>query len=346
MLPYLVEFDATLYLLGACFLFVSRFKLYRSQSIWYFILVYLTARGVTSGGRFFKYDLVFFVVLVLFGTSIKKRSELELKTILTALINVLLIFSFLHLFIYGFHFEATGNEGFRNREILESTQKYLLWPITCVLFATKYLDRSSRKKALILFLMYLVSGVGYGSRNVVISAFPILIYLFLVSKNKVVMLAAVTLGLFGAFYSGSLDFIIYRLSATKLNQDLPRILEILDFWNSHALYHHILGKGFGGENNYWIFSQVEGGVNNMHIGYGYILLKGGFILLFLVFTQLFGFIRRSSQGTRASLFVLFLVLNEFSHTLLVRLPYVISVMLVVHIISINLQGFESSSTHN
>jgi hypothetical protein len=102
------------------------------------------------------------------------------------------------------------------------------------------------------------------------------------------------------------------------NYSTGRNIEAESYFSSIQTDELIMGKGIGGAQTVWIWKDVKYGVSMLHLGYAYLILKGG--LVFMIFIYIVSLIalwrlfsRKGIYQIYATVIFLFLFL-EFSHT--------------------------------
>ena len=117
--------------------------------------------------------------------------------------------------------------------------------------------------------------------------------------------------------SESLKDIFYRLQPAN---DLfsGRDVEAEAFINSLKRDEIILGRGFGGTQKSWIWSELPYGNNMIHFGFLYILMKGGVLFLFFMISILIvGFlflVRKKGIYVPIAIGILIFIVADFMHT--------------------------------
>jgi hypothetical protein len=114
----------------------------------------------------------------------------------------------------------------------------------------------------------------------------------------------------------SVDLLIYRFfDEGEFGEH--RTLESSIIYNSLTFYELIFGKGLGAANKYWIFNNVPNGVNSVHYGYMFLILKGGILFLIFIYgkiiLKMISFLRSKELVPYGIILIAFLLL-ESSHT--------------------------------
>jgi hypothetical protein len=115
----------------------------------------------------------------------------------------------------------------------------------------------------------------------------------------------------------SLDLLILRFTESDTSISAERDDEASEVLNGLSNSQFYFGKGLGGANTYWIFEFKANGVNNVHYGWLYLIMKGGvffliFIYTYIIFVLVSLFKNQTLRPYAISLAAF--VLLEFTHT--------------------------------
>jgi hypothetical protein len=159
------------------------------------------------------------------------------------------------------------------------------------------------KKILVIFSVFtflLVSffSVTRGATLVCILSFLSMIYLNISKSNRfyeglkmLVVISVVTLITIQVYgtdkLSSNFSYFLNRMTA-KENFTTYRSAELFDFLKFSSKDEIIFGRGMGGAHNYGIWSGPQGlklvhGMNMTHYGFLYLILKGGVVLLIILY---------------------------------------------------------------
>jgi hypothetical protein len=194
---------------------------------------------------------------------------------------------------------------------LDSKKDKLIYHISIFLFVFFSLAMGSRGTTIIGIIVVILSNLSLNKANYSNKIF---------SFSKVRIFFSIFIILFILYQipilSSSVKYLIYRLLYGEEYIGASRMEEVTEIFKHLNLRQLIYGKGLGGANNYWIFSGDLHGVNTVHIGWMHLILKGGVLLLCLIYGRLFYAIKIMwKNNTRPYCIILIaFLLTEFSHT--------------------------------
>lgn len=142
-------------------------------------------------------------------------------------------------------------------------------------------------------------------------------------KKKALFVSAVLLIMFVTVsqipqINDAVEFLAYRFTAVDEDYlGASRTEEAKEVISNLSFREVLLGRGLGAANTYWIFSDVPNGVNNVHYGWIFLILKGGIIFLILIYGKIiYTLIKlwRIKQLQPYSVLLITFLLLECSHT--------------------------------
>jgi len=112
------------------------------------------------------------------------------------------------------------------------------------------------------------------------------------------------------------DFLVYRFTEEE-NLGESRTEEALEIFKALSTSELFFGRGLGAANTYWIFDDVPNGVNSVHYGWMFLILKGGIFFLIFIYGKIIlktiFFLRNKKLVPYGITLIAFLIL-EYSHT--------------------------------
>jgi len=93
------------------------------------------------------------------------------------------------------------------------------------------------------------------------------------------------------------DFASLRATAYSVieriaNIGTSRIDELRIYWEAQLPVHKLVGRGMGGTNTTWMWADLPNGVLILHYALGHVLLKGGIIFAFFIYSLTIVALRR------------------------------------------------------
>ena len=174
--------------------------------------------------------------------------------------------------------------------------KYLMYGSLFLYPLVTYVEKKSHRSIYFLGLMlFIIYSLLMGSRG---SSVLALIILLVTSKinmgnNKIqksqsikyLIFFIILISLFGfSNLISSFNYLSERFVSESLGD--YRNLESLLVLESLSVQEFLVGRGFGAANKYWIFENVENGVNTVHYGPIFLILKGGVFFLIFIYSYL------------------------------------------------------------
>lgn len=204
--------------------------------------------------------------------------------------------------------------------------KFFLYPSLFLYPLIGYLDSKKDKYiyniSILLFIFFSLIMAARGST--VVALIVISLSNILIKKQitivKFVRYLCICVCLLSIIYcipvlKSSIEYLVYRYENEQLTG--VRMEEATDILNNLTRKQFVFGKGLGGANTYWIFSDLPHGVNTVHYGWAFLILKGGIILLCLIYGKILLSIwklwKTRDKIPYAIILITFLLL-EFSHT--------------------------------
>jgi len=180
--------------------------------------------------------------------------------------------------------------------------------IISVFFIMIYSIMTLNRYFFITSLLSVITGLSFSKLRVKIKVLSFLVLGILVIQ---------IISFKGFNLSESSKSLFYRL---QMKNDIfsGRDIEAIEFINSLNKNEIIFGKGLGGSQKTWIWSELPYGNNMIHFGFLYIIMKGG--LLFLIFIISIFVISCSFMLMKKGIFVpiaisiLIFIIADFMHT--------------------------------
>lgn len=333
------------YMIFLYFVYLVRNVRYYSklEPFFYFYLLYfivLAFLGALNNNYsvYFYYDIIAFLC-ILFTLISLRFSKVSFYTTywpqLGIYINIIAIaFSFYHVFAHGITVASiTGGRGLENvkQGELMSPKYYLnvsffLYPLVLYI---------KGKKTTIIYhlsiLMFIFFSLAMGSRGTTIAGIIVFILTYLrynaidytfktiFSANFLKYMLFAGLGFILVYQitpvASAVDYLFDRF----VSQDLggARTEEAWEIYNNFTFNELLFGKGFGAANTFWIFNDVQNGVNNAHYGWMFLILKGGILLVIFIYLKIIlSIIKlfRNNQLAPYSISLIGFLLLEYSHT--------------------------------
>lgn len=227
----------------------------------------------------------------------------------------------------------------------------LLYPLS--VFIEKKRDRLFYDFTIIMFIFFSLAMASRGSTVVAI----IVLCLTLIERNKIPLnlssllntkvfrIIFVILAVFSVLYQipkvgSAVDYLLFRFTSGETSIDAERTEESEEILRHFSLNEILFGRGLGAANTYWIFESVKNGVNNVHYGWMFLVLKGGISLLILVYGKILQSIFRLWKGRilRPYAFILIsVVFLEFSHTMFISFYLTSFIFIAIAAADINIK---------
>lgn len=216
---------------------------------------------------------------------------------------------------------------------LYSSPEIVYYALFFSLFFSFFKNLKYRLSVLLSVVLMLVYSIFTLSRGLFLAGVFSIIYIFISYKKKTFSFIDVLILIAKVFI---VCFIIYLILVCLFGFDkinllinlfYGRFFEAEDFssgrneeesllWADLTFTEKILGRGFGGANNTWIWSNLPNGINLVHKWYMHLLLKGGMIYVSIFcLINLFAVVKILSNE-RYILFPFFILfyLLSFGHT--------------------------------
>lgn len=195
---------------------------------------------------------------------------------------------------------------------LKTRKERFIYNISIFLFIFFSLAMSSRGTTFIGLLVYVLTYLHNKKLN---------INLKLIFNFKVIGYAALFILLLIIIYQidtigSAVDFLFYRFTSGESIGE-ARTEEATEIYNNLTFKELFIGRGFGAANTYWIFSNVTNGVNNVHYGWMYLILKGGVFLLVFIYGKILHSIIKLNKNKLLvpySIILISFLLLEYAHT--------------------------------
>jgi hypothetical protein len=248
-------------------------------------------------------------------------------------VNILgLLFAFYHIYHFGLFFSSLDlGRGLDDPDlIIMSPKSYLylsffIYPLSNYIKDYRYLFFYN-----ISMLFFIIFSLAMASRGTTVTGIMILLltnfykgeikinFKFFSKYLKYLFL------LFILFFfiikipviEASIKYLEYRFFEETETLGSERTEEAIEVMSNLSFHELLFGRGFGASNTYWIFVDVPNGVNNVHYGWLFLVLKGGFIFLFFIYGFLiFSFFKliRSVFLRPYSFVILAFLFMEFAH---------------------------------
>lgn len=299
-----------------------------------FIILFLRGLLNYNYGKYILGDIISFsfVVFIIFFNSNSALNNFKYK-IPILMAKLLIIFIQLTLFAF-FRYGNISSE--MERALISGgaiNEKVLFYPI---LFAPLLLpfifDMKIYLKLTVIFanLLLILFGILTATRGMF--AIPIIAFLLVfilqnrISIKRIIIICFIFFIIFefGLFTNNTLlnDKANYLLSRIEDNKDVSggRNSEIIDLFEEYNFIEFIIGRGAGGTQKFGFWKDIDTplnlGANMGHYGFTHLLLKGGFVLLIMIYgLALWSIFNLYRRGDRKFMIVIILYLiYEISHT--------------------------------
>jgi hypothetical protein len=329
------------------YLFINFKNIYKIEKYYLFYTFYLLLLffiGISNNNfsSYIYYDILCFSSFLIILISFRYKSTAfnssffnnELPNI--AFVLIILSFFFLLIYIYKFSFNIASIENGRGLDDLETkimSPKYFLTS-SLLFYPLKFYVSKKRKRiifdiSIIIFIFFSLAMSSRGTTSIAVIVFILtnlqiknikINFKILLNKKFIFMIVIAFFSLIVLYQipliRSAVDLLIYRFTVEgKLGEH--RTLESSIIYNSLSFYELIFGKGLGAANTYWIFNNVPNGVNNVHYGYMFLILKGGILFLIFIYAKiiikLISFLK-SKELVPYGIILFSILLSEFSHT--------------------------------
>jgi hypothetical protein len=201
-----------------------------------------------------------------------------------------------------------------------------LYPL--ISYLSSKIDRLIFNISILLFLFF---SLAMGSRGTTLTCLFVVVISNLYAKNNNIhsLLRCINMKfvflltcLFLLLYiipvtRSAIDYLIFRFQHGEEYLGASRYEEAIEILKNLTQMQFLFGKGLGGANTYWIFSDLPQGVNTVHYGWAFLILKGGIILLCLVYGRILLSIWKLwkiRDNIPYAIILITFILLEFSHT--------------------------------
>ncbi len=213
-------------------------------------------------------------------------------------------------------------------------------PIFAAIYVAPFFARLQgvRKLAVLAGVMTNLSiGLITLTRHLIILSLIALVFILISSPRKllvenlvriflaIIIVLAVWINIYGlnSFYGALTEF---NVRMTKEDFSSGRTEETQQFFESITPVECVIGRGWGGAQTTWIWSNLPHGVGMVHYGFSHLILKGGGILLvFLYGLAILGFARLWNGGTETrpyGLMLLIFIVGDIGHVQWINLQSV------------------------
>lgn len=283
----------------SCSTYNGRLRIFVLLSFLYFVL------GIAHGNQF-DYMLTDFMhitpisILILGAPKFKKDfidNQLEgYKRIMP----ILVIFYFLIFYYMGYSWVGSTDARFAYNQDSKLSLFAPLTPLAFFVFVLAYNKIKANKIVMISLVIGILANLHIGFTTQTKTAFlgPIIILVLKLFINDSFKTKLKYIIIFLVAYWGIIYFInnympelSYLTDAfsdkfdTSNDSNTSRMDETLEYLSKCNVLQILLGKGFGGEK---IFNGEDfiGGVNMLHMGWGFLMMKGGVLLLIMIYYPL------------------------------------------------------------
>jgi hypothetical protein len=314
-------------------------------------IVFLICLGILNG-NFYKYiffDIHIYASLVFLtffsrDSSVTEHYDKIPKLFAKLLIISIPVASILFILFGSFNLKDTLGRSLLNNMNLDFDEKMFMAPIIIAPLIVPFVNRMSRSlKYIVLFAntLVLIYGAITATRSVIIVsliAFLSIINIRLkIKENRLylILISVIVLTVFSitnkkvnTLIRSKIDFAISRFEfkGTFTN---GRNTEVEGLFKEYNTFELIFGRGAGAEQKFGFWKTKlkpqEHGINFTHFGFLYLILKGGFILLFIVYgLALYSLYILFRRGERPYFFVILIYLvYELSHTQFINYFYLL-----------------------
>jgi hypothetical protein len=317
--------------------YIFKIEKYYKFYVIYLILLLIIGLINQNNTSYMIWDLICFSeVLLVFGT-IRFNKEYFFKYELPNFAYILNILSILFVaaYVYSNGFTIASIESGRGLDDITkdiTSPKFFL--TACLfLYPLKLYVKEQKRKAVfdVSIIAYILFSVAMGSRGTTTAAIVVFVLtgLSAISSNntygklkirKYIFFTLGTIIISAALYQikeigSAVDYLAYRFDNESLGS--ARTEEATAIYDALSRGELLFGKGLGAANTYWIFSDVQNGVNSVHYGWMFLILKGGILFLIAIYgfiiLKIINYYKYKEYRPYGIILIGFLLL-EFSHT--------------------------------
>ncbi|MBA6156289.1 hypothetical protein H3Z83_07155 [Tenacibaculum sp. S7007] len=333
--------------------------------IFYFLfLIYLLFLGVINENfsSYLFFDLLTFssiIFIFLIGKEDKQSYFYKTLPRLGVWINIIsLSLALLYVLNYGLTTSSikTGR-GLNDLKGSLFSPKYLMYGSFFIYPLVVYVKNKTDKLIYLIGMVFFIAfSLFMGSRGTTVIGIVVMgITYYVESKiegKKILKLGRLVLIFFGlilfAVFSesnkifSSIEYLLLRFESGKVG--VHRNEEAFSVINSLTTSELFTGRGLGASNKYWIFSDLINGVNNVHYGSVFLLLKGGFFFLFMIYIKIISSLIKLWKHDVLkpySIILITFIITDFSHNNFNNFANLI--FMFVALTATNLIKYESTS---
>jgi len=288
-------------------------RLNKQTLIFRFILIYfcfLLIRGVLSGNfiNYIIFDLNIYTAVIFIAFFVNVELTKNTYTQFPVLFAKLLLISIPFFFFIFLHFGnlSLGDEFARSlfdEDNSSIDRMAFIIPLSMAPLLVPFInDMKPSLKYVVIFasILYLLTGILTATRSVIlinlISYLPLLSFKRLLKNKILIIIISSSIFVLIVLFSGTeifsllgnrLDYTFLRFSKES-DYSSGRDTEVKGLFKEFNSFDLVFGRGTGAEQKFGFWKDIktnmnEHGVNYTHFGFLYFILKGGFILLFIVY---------------------------------------------------------------
>ena len=334
-------------------------KFNKNTFIFYIIVsyfIFLICRGLLFG-NFYKYlifDIHIYTAIVFLTFFNINFSNVKYYAQIPTLFAKLLIIS-IPAALLTFYFFGSFNDIYARSLLNESNsnldEKMFLAPILIAPLIVPFISELKRGLKYVVIIatsLVLIYGILTATRSLIIictlSFLSLITFKKLFKKTTLIYLLLFTVIVIGLSYSKNKtislisDSIAYSTVRFEKDNDYTsgRDTELYGLFEEFNLSELIFGRGAGAEQKFgfwkYVFAANEHGISFTHFGFLYLILKGGFILLIIVYgLALYSLVVLFRHGERKYFFVILIYLAaDLSHTQFINYFYVLFLWLSIN----------------
>jgi hypothetical protein len=287
-----------LILLLVLFLLYNK-KITRIKILLVFISMFYFFLGVANGNllsNIFK-DFIYFTPIILFIADDRHFYENFIDDKLAGLNKMMpyLLLASLGLFIYmGYSWTVSSNARFEYDQESKLNLFAPITPIFMIPFMLCYTD-VKYKRILVYIGAFFILFMGYLTQTKTVFIPVILPFLFAIVFNRNLILKF-RLIIIIFFICGIIYFILFKFAPNSIftfmskfnmsdDSNIDRVNESVQYLNKCNILQLLFGKGFGGIKTFH-GEEFIGGIDMIHFGMVHLIMKGGFILLIIMYFPL------------------------------------------------------------
>ncbi len=197
---------------------------------------------------------------------------------------------------------------------VEKRRDKLIYDISIILFIFFSLAMASRGSTVVAIIVFALTIFERRGVSVKLKSFISFKTFQIIGVMIIVLIVAYQIPKIGS----AIDYLSYRFTSDEKSIGADRTEETEAILTHLSVDQLIFGKGLGASNIYWIFENVENGVNNVHYGWMFLILKGGIVFLIFVYGKILLAILKlwNSKYLKPYCFTLLaFTFLEFSHTM-------------------------------